>query len=343
MTVIRNPLIRADNNEANQGLDFERLSDVVPKDIEWLWSGRIPKGMTTIIEGDGGRGKSTIVTDICSRLSAGRGLPGDNFERSPMKILMMTVEDDKAVVLSSRFAIHGANLKNILICDEPVTLNPESIAAIKETIHREGVEVLVIDPIVSYFGRGLDMNKANDVRSVLQMLHILGKETGCTIIVVRHFNKSRDGSASQRGAGSVDFRNAVRSVLQVIHDPNEEQSYLVLEKSNYASGAPAFLFQIVDKQVVWGEQKQISADTLHSRANNRNRISALDEAMDFLKESLVSPRMCKEVEERARECGISPRTLVRASANLKVIKKKTARGSMWTLPQVYQESQECQH
>lgn len=132
-----------------------------------------------------------------------------------------------------------------------------------ETILAEGIQVLVIDPIVSYFGRGLDMNKANDVRSVLEMLAILGRETGCTIIIVRHFNKSRDGSASQRGAGSVDFRNAARSVLQVIYDPNEEQSYLVLEKSNYASGAPAFQFQIVDRKVVWGEQKQISAEALH--------------------------------------------------------------------------------
>ena len=43
------------------------LADVEPERVEWLWTGRIPRGKLTLLDGDPGLGKSTVAYDIAAR------------------------------------------------------------------------------------------------------------------------------------------------------------------------------------------------------------------------------------------------------------------------------------
>ena len=43
----------------------------VPLPIDWIWSGRIPIGKLTLIEGEGGSGTSFVVADLAARVSRG--------------------------------------------------------------------------------------------------------------------------------------------------------------------------------------------------------------------------------------------------------------------------------
>lgn len=307
------------------------LSDIKKKEQEWIWKNRIPKGTLTIVEGDGGRGKSTIIADICSRLSTGIRLPDDDTERPPMKILLLVAEDDPNSVLRPRFETHEANLFNIHIETQAMTLNTKGILAITEAVITRKYDLIVIDPIVSFLGQRIDMNKSNDVRSIMGPLISLSRETGCTIIVVRHFNKSRDGLASQRGAGSVDFRNAARSVLQIVQC--EGKTYLALEKSNYATRAKTLPFSISPEngRVCWGQPCDLSADDLHFESQGGMDRSALDEACEFLKIELKEPKPVKDIFKSSRENGISDKTLQRASKKLNVKKIKTSSCWEWSL------------
>ena len=45
-------------------------------DVQWLWPGRIPHGMVTLIAGAEGAGKSFVALDIAARVSRGLGWPG---------------------------------------------------------------------------------------------------------------------------------------------------------------------------------------------------------------------------------------------------------------------------
>lgn len=53
------------------------LASMRPKELRWLWPGRIPQGKLTILSGDPNLGKSFLTLDIAARVSAGRPWPDE--------------------------------------------------------------------------------------------------------------------------------------------------------------------------------------------------------------------------------------------------------------------------
>jgi putative DNA primase/helicase len=52
-----------------------RLDSVERKTVDWVWRGRIPKGMITILDGDPGIGKSSVIRFLAAAYSIGGWLP----------------------------------------------------------------------------------------------------------------------------------------------------------------------------------------------------------------------------------------------------------------------------
>ena len=55
-------------------LKMIRMSEVQSQEIEWLWYPFIPYGKLTIIQGDPGDGKTTMVLNLAAKLSKGEAL-----------------------------------------------------------------------------------------------------------------------------------------------------------------------------------------------------------------------------------------------------------------------------
>ena len=57
----------------NQEIELKiiEMSEVESKEISWLWYPFIPYGKLTIIQGDPGDGKTTLVLNIAAALSKG--------------------------------------------------------------------------------------------------------------------------------------------------------------------------------------------------------------------------------------------------------------------------------
>jgi putative DNA primase/helicase len=53
------------------GLDVVCMADVKPSSINWLWQNWIALGKVSVLAGDGGRGKSTILCDLTARATTG--------------------------------------------------------------------------------------------------------------------------------------------------------------------------------------------------------------------------------------------------------------------------------
>src|SRR5687768_5180847 len=52
------------------------VADIEPEAVEWLWPGRIPLGMLTMLDGDPGMGKSFITVALAAAVSTGGAMPG---------------------------------------------------------------------------------------------------------------------------------------------------------------------------------------------------------------------------------------------------------------------------
>ena len=67
-------------------LKLIKMEDVVSKEVDWLWYPYIPYGKITVIEGDPGQGKTTLVLTLAAMLSKGIPLPGtDDIPYEPMQ------------------------------------------------------------------------------------------------------------------------------------------------------------------------------------------------------------------------------------------------------------------
>ena len=83
-------------------LKIINMADIRSQKIEWLWYPFIPYGKLTIIQGDPGDGKTTLVLNLAAKLSKGIGLDEDMQVSEPMNIIYQTAEDGLADTVKPR-------------------------------------------------------------------------------------------------------------------------------------------------------------------------------------------------------------------------------------------------
>ncbi len=98
---------------------MERLltlySEVQSTDVRWLWYPFIPYGKLTIIQGDPGDGKTTLVLNLAAKLSKGIGLDEDMQVSEPMNIIYQTAEDGLADTVKPRLEAADADCEKIMV------------------------------------------------------------------------------------------------------------------------------------------------------------------------------------------------------------------------------------
>ena len=214
------------------------LEDVVVEPVRWLWYPYIPLGKLTILHGDPGEGKTTLALWIAAACSRGQALPGWGNRGTPYG----PVPDCRG-----RFGGHHqapaagiqADLQKIYTIDEtdfPLSMLDHRIG---EAIRDTQAQLMILDPMQAYLGEKVDMNRANEVRTVMKGLTKVANQTGCAIVLVGHLNKSQTANSAQRGLGSMDFRAAARSVLLVGRLKNDRDvRVMVHDKSSLAEEGP---------------------------------------------------------------------------------------------------------
>lgn len=65
-------------------LKMIQMSEVESQEVKWLWYPFIPYGKLTIIQGDPGDGKTTLVLNIAAKLSKGECLDSDMDVQEPV-------------------------------------------------------------------------------------------------------------------------------------------------------------------------------------------------------------------------------------------------------------------
>lgn len=324
---------------------------VEPERVRWLWPGYIPFGKVTMLDGDPGLGKSTILIDLAAKLSRGEPLPNGK-RHEPMGTILLMGEDGAGDTIVPRLINAEGDLRKVAIRDTYTSSQgqeippafPSDLGKLREDIIAAEAGMVVIDPVMSYLDPDINSNNDQQVRRALMPLAMLAEETGAAIVLLRHLNKSSASSALYRGGGSIGFVGVARSALIVAHDPDDPtRVVLASTKSNLGPPPPALNFSLVGcengaARIEWAGHSSHTAETLVHQQGNDGERTAHDEACAFLRELLGDhlPLLSREVWKQANEAGHARNTILRAKNTLHVViaKARTQDGAWtWTLPE----------
>ena len=324
------------------GLSLKLLASVEPKEIDWLWLGRIPFGMLTLLAGSPGQGKSVLALAAAASLSKGAPLPDSGGIGINCDSLILAAEDPIAQAVRPRAEINGADLSRIFFID-PEDINTEKIfGRLRQALAANPkIKFVVVDPLNAFLKPGTDYFRDPDVRrSLLQPLASLAEETGAAVLGICHLNKRTDDSgALNRIGGSVAYGAAARSVLALGLDPdNAERRLLAPAKCNYSKMLGTIAFTISDGGRVEFEASpiEISADEILQK-HDPNRAAEGDFATDWLKDYLkAGPAELQVLLLAAKKVSISRTTLFRVRKKIGVVSRGSGFGqfkiSTWELP-----------
>lgn len=94
-------------------LKMIRMSEVQSQEIEWLWYPFIPYGKLTIIQGDPGDGKTTMVLNLAAKLSKGEALDENMKVTEPVNVIYQTAEDGLADTVKPRLELAGQTAREL--------------------------------------------------------------------------------------------------------------------------------------------------------------------------------------------------------------------------------------
>lgn len=193
---------------------LQLYSEVESKDLEWLWYPYIPSGKITILQGDPGCGKSTLILNLIASLTTGRKLPGAEKAGETIKVIYQCSEDSAADTIKPRLMKAGADCSKVAFIKEEDSILSLEDDRIRAAIVEFGAKMIVIDPVQAYMGDS-DLSNANSIRKIMRRLSMLAEVYNCAVVLVGHLNKKETSKDLYRSLGSIDIIAAARSVLQV--------------------------------------------------------------------------------------------------------------------------------
>ena len=225
-----------DNNSVSQNKenlneeikDFYTFDERTPKEIEWLWKPYIVKGNINIIMGDGGLGKSYLITWLVSAISKGAKIPfsSNNFKKGTS--ILQNAEDDPDTTILPRLMLDDVDVSKIgAFNEEKEFLEVQQIKRLEDRIKEFNPEVVVLDPIQSFVG-DININSQNEVKNALKPLKQIAQKYNCAIIMIMHLNKNNSAKASQRANGSTEFITSSRSAILITENPENTSERLFI-------------------------------------------------------------------------------------------------------------------
>lgn len=318
--------------------------------VHWLpdFEGFIPKRMVTLCAGLPGLGKSMLLAYIAA-----------NESRQGRIVALAAAEDSIEHILIPRLVACGADLDRvhfIAYVDEHgdgALHMPDHGSMLRDAVLELKPDVLGIDPIGSFMGRGVDAWKATDVRAALGPFKTIAEEGNLAAILVAHLNKGQ-GDYLQRISDSAAFGQFVRSGLLFARDPDDpdgdtgKMRVLASGKSNVGAQPRARRYRIEPRWIPApdGQPPDISTagltyagesrhDTLELLAMRDPPSPETRECAELLTEMLRNgPVQVKEIEQAVRELGHSMTPMRKAAERLAIKRTRLGyqKGATWELP-----------
>jgi len=234
-----------DNNSGLDKITYLSGTDIIakPMEIEWLVNGMLSVNESILIHAKGGIGKSMFVLYLVLYLAAYKdridtllnGFLGDEFFIPKQRCSLMLGAENGRITTYQRLKkmCRGSDyledgLENIFFLSQygdttvtgKVFLDDKFCGFLVEFIKQieqernVKIDILVIDPLISFSGAS-DENNSADMRPALDAMDRVCKQVKCTLIVIHHDKKDGD---NYRGSTAINdwARNRISLKLETI-------------------------------------------------------------------------------------------------------------------------------
>ncbi len=340
-------------------LEDSPLTEFDSRPIQWLWPSWLPRGVVTLMDGNPGVSKSTLVADLVARITTARPWPDGAAGSAPGRVLWITTEDDPGRVLRPRIEAAGGDASLVRFVTSEVVF-PGSASAFQELLVRRATEPLglsfvVLDPLFSHMDSKVKSISDADMRqNVMNPLGSAAEAADVSILVVRHFNKDTTAGPLNRGAGSLGgIVGAARALWSVALDPGDETGEtraVGVTKLNYARSPLPMRYRVVDRLppgwvtgsvsgIEWIGQAPVSIATMMAEPNDvGGAVAALGEIL------AGGPMGATAVANVMRARGFGKDATKGAKQRLRVVSTKTgmAGGWEWSLGHPFEDAEDAE-
>jgi hypothetical protein len=340
------------------------LSRIEPRPLAWLWPGRIPLGTLTILDGDPGLGKSTLLLDLAARLTTATPMPDPQPPNPlhpplstlhPHPVLLLSAEDDPATTLRPRLEAAGAELARCIAIpfqprdphEEPFRI-PRDLSDLARLVARSGARLVIVDPLLPFLDPRVSPHSDRSIRNALAPLVVIAERLALAVVLVRHLTKQPARSPLHRGSGSIGLIGLARSGLLVARDPDDPSGarcLLLSTKANLAAPPPTLAYRLATAPngasiVRWdGHSPHTPETALAGLPTDTTRPDALAEAKAILTAILADgPLPADAVRRQAAQAGLGPNLLWRSKLALGIRSHKvggprhSVQSWLWNLP-----------
>jgi hypothetical protein len=345
-------------NEIRKQVAMLRVAEVEAKKVEWLWPQRIPMGKLTTIAGMPDVNKSTFTLYLAAQATTGGSWPCNEGTAPLGSVIILTAEDDIADTVRPRLEVAGADLSRIHVI-KAVNIQgegPRGFNLIADVFrlglvlqHIGDVKMIIIDPISAYMGKPggkFDSHRSTDVRATLAPLQELAARHKVAVVAIDHLNKSGGTTALLRVLNSIAFVAAARAVYFIMRDDDEADRRLLLAaKNNLGRIRTGLAFKVIEKlapepvfecypAIKWEDEVvDMTADEALAARHDGRASEKLEEAKALLQQMLANgPAKQKDIEAKAKERNIGPKSLKNAKKALGVASSRADNAWWWQMP-----------
>ena len=321
-----------------EGLVCDFYSNVTAKPVDWLWYPYIPFGKLTVIQGDPGEGKSTLVLNLVSLLTNGLPMPDGFSAGGPRVAIYQCAEDGMADTIKPRLEQAGAKCDRVAyIVDDDIALTLED-GRIEAALRETGASVFVVDPLQAFIPPDSDMLSATKMRAVMRKLASTAEKYHCAVIMIGHMNKGSGTKNLYRGLGSIDIAAIARSILMVSRDENRPNiRYMYPIKSSLAPEGCAMAFTFKEGGGLEWLGKYNLNGTMRSEGDlvkTGKREKARARMVQLLQDNDVP---AKEVYAALAAVGVGSRTVEKVKKELRIRTYRSGSCWYWNLPKIRRE------
>ena len=225
-----------------------------------------------------------------------------------------------------------------------------------EQLLEHGVTVVLVDPVMSAIGGGVDIHRNNETREYLEPWARIAECISGVVIGVAHLTKGNNRDIVAAINGSSAFGEVPRAVFGFAKDPQSEQNHRVMSQAKNSAGyedlSLAYIIEPVTVATDSGKQAAVGGFTIVGVSERtvsdilgeplQATDTKVEEARAWLGDFLQQQMPSSDVKAEARKVGFSEATIKRAASALKVVVSESGfpRRTYWSPPVGSQSAQD---